>query len=128
MVASPPQDYEDTVAADPRIDALRAHMEVRENPRFTQDYYAADKRFIGNALQVFFRDGTATPRMQVDVPIGHRKRRAEGRPLLIRKFETSVDAHFPPKQAALVQGLFANAAKLDATSVNEFMSALVTSA
>ena len=59
-------DYEDEVAADPRIDALRALMQVRENPSFTQDYYAADKRYIGNALQVFFRDGSATPRIQVD--------------------------------------------------------------
>src|SRR6202047_4034843 len=121
-------DYEDAVAADARVDALRALMQVRENPQFTQDYYAADKRFIGNALQVFFRDGTATPRIQVDVPIGHRRRRAEGRPLLVKKFETSVAAHFSPKQATLIQSLFANPAKLDATSVNEFMSALVTSA
>jgi 2-methylcitrate dehydratase len=114
------------VAADVRVDALRALMQVRENPGFTADYYAPDKRYIGNALQVFFRGGAATPRIQVDVPIGHRRRRAEGRPLLIKKFETSVAAHFPPKQAALVQNLFANPAKLDATSVNEFMATLVT--
>jgi 2-methylcitrate dehydratase len=121
------QDYEDGVAADARVDALRALMQVRENPAFTQDYYAADKRYIGNALQVFFRDGSATPRIQVDVPIGHRKRRAEGRPLLIKKFEASVAAHFKAKQAALIQNLFANPLKLDAISVNEFMSTLVTS-
>src|SRR3984957_3658582 len=120
-------DYEDEVAADARVDALRALMQVRENPVFTQEYYAADKRYIGNALQIFFRDGSATPRIQVDVPIGHRKRRAEGRPLLIKKFEASVAEHFPAKQAALIQGLFANPLKLDATSVNEFISTLVTS-
>src|ERR1700691_558991 len=119
-------DYEDGVAADARVDALRALMQVRETPAFTADYYAPDKRYIGNALQVFFRNGSATPRIQIDVPIGHRRRRAEGRPLLIRKFETSVAAHFPPKQAALIQNLFANPVKLDATSVNEFMSTLVT--
>jgi len=102
-------------------------MEVRENAAFTKDYYAADKRYIGNALQVFFRDGSATPRVQIDVPIGHRRRRAEGRPLLVKKFEASVAAHFPPKQAALIQSLFANPAKLDALSVNEFVSALVLS-
>jgi len=61
------------------------------------------------------------------VPIGHRRRRAEGRPLLIKKFEASVAAHFPPRQSALIQSLFTNPAKLDAASVNEFMSALVTS-
>jgi 2-methylcitrate dehydratase len=120
------QDYEDNVAQDARIDALRRLMQVRENPGFTKDYYAADKRYIGNALQVFFRDGSATPRIQVDVPIGHRRRRVEGRPLLVQKFAASVAAHFSPKQSLLIQSLFANPAKLDATSVNEFMSALVT--
>ena len=68
-------DYEDGVAHDPRIDALRSCMVVRENPQFTADYYAADKRFIGNAIQVFFRDGTSTGRVHVDCPIGHRRRR-----------------------------------------------------
>jgi len=120
-------DYEDAVASDARIDALRACMQVRENASFTQAYYAADKRYIGNALQVFFRDGSATPRIQIDVPLGHRRRRAEGRPLLVQKFEAAVAAHFAPKQSVLIQTLFANPAKLDATSVNEFMSALVTS-
>src|SRR6267143_1341451 len=95
-------DYEDTVAADARIDALRARMQVRENPTFTQEYYAPDKRYIGNAVQVFFRDGTSSQRVQVDFPIGHRKRRAEGMPLLVKKFESSVDAYFQPKQAERV--------------------------
>jgi 2-methylcitrate dehydratase len=120
------QDYEDAVAADPRIDALREKMHVRENPGFTRDYYAADKRYIGNALQVFFRNGSATPRIEVDYPIGHRRRRAEGRPLLVKKFEAAVAAHFAAKQAVLIQSLFTNPAKLDTTSVNEFMAALVT--
>src|SRR5580704_9181270 len=84
------------------------------------------KRYIGNALQVFFRNGSATPRIEVDYPIGHRKRRAEGRPLLVKKFEAAVAAHFAAKQAALIQSLFTNPAKLDTTSVNEFMAALVT--
>src|SRR6266513_552979 len=74
-------DYEDAVAADARIDALRAKMQVRENPTFTEEYYAADKRYIGNAVQVFFRDGSHTARVQVDVPIGHRRRRADGMPV-----------------------------------------------
>jgi 2-methylcitrate dehydratase len=120
------EDYEDRVAADARVDALRERMQVRENERFTKDYYAPDKRYIGNALQVFFRDGAATPRIEVDVPIGHRRRRAEGRPLLVQKFAQAVAAHFSPKQSLLIQALFANPTKLDATSVNEFMSALVT--
>jgi 2-methylcitrate dehydratase len=119
-------DYEDAVAADPRIDALRERMQVRENPDFTRDYYAADKRYIGNALQVFFRDGSATARVQVDYPIGHRKRREEGMPVLVRKFETSVDAHFGPKQAERIKALFASPKSLDAMPVNELVAALVT--
>jgi 2-methylcitrate dehydratase len=118
-------DYEDAVAADPRIDALRARMQVRENPTFTEEYYAADKRYIGNALQVFFRDGTLSERVQVDYPIGHRKRRTEGMPVLVRKFEASVEAHFPAKQAERIKGLFRDAAALDALPVNELIAALV---
>jgi 2-methylcitrate dehydratase len=120
------QDYEDAIAADPRVDALRAKMQVRENPAFTADYYAADKRYIGNAVQVFFRDGSSTERVAVDFPIGHRKRRAEGMPVLVKKFQASVDAHYAPKQAERVKALFAKGAALDAMPVNELMAALVT--
>jgi 2-methylcitrate dehydratase len=119
-------DYEDQVAADPRIDALRAKMQVRENPVFTQEYYAADKRYIGNAVQVFYRDGSASERVQVDFPIGHRRRRAEGMPVLVKKFETSVEAHFPAKQAERIKALFARSGQLDALPVNELMAAMVT--
>jgi 2-methylcitrate dehydratase len=119
-------DYEDAVAADPRIDALRERMQVRENPTFTREYYAADKRYIGNAVQVFFRDGSATERVQVDFPIGHRKRRAEGMPVLVQKFVTSVEAHFGPKQAERIKALFVKPRQLDALPVNELMAAMVT--
>ena len=120
------EDYEDAVASDPRIDALRTKMQVRENVTFTQEYYAPDKRYIGNAIQVFFRDGSTTPRMQVDFPIGHRKRREEGMPVLVKKFEDSVAAHFSSKQAALVRETFANSSRLDAMPVNELVAAMVT--
>src|SRR6516225_6779394 len=119
-------DYEDAVAADPRIDALRARMEVRENPAFTREYYDPSKRYIGNAVQVFFRDGSASPRVQVDYPIGHRKRRAEGMPVLVKKFETSVDAHFGAKQAERIKALFATPKSIDVLPVNELVAALVT--
>jgi 2-methylcitrate dehydratase len=119
-------DYEDALAADPRIDALRAKTEVRENPAFTRDYYAADKRYIGNAVQVFFRDGSASERVEVDFPVGHRRRRAEGWPLLMNKFHASVGAHFKPKQADGIKTLFARGADLDALPLNELMAALVT--
>jgi 2-methylcitrate dehydratase len=120
------QDYEDEVARDVRIDALRARMQVRENPTFTAEYYAADKRFIGNALQVFFKDGSSTARVQVDYPIGHRRRRAEGMPVLVKKFESAVDAHFSARQAERIKALFAKPAQLDALPVNELMASLVT--
>jgi 2-methylcitrate dehydratase len=119
------QDYEDNIAHDPRIDALRGKMQVRENTTFTQEYYAADKRYIGNAVQVFFKDGTSTARTAVDFPIGHRKRRAEGMPVLVKKFESSVDAYFSAKQAERVKALFANP-KLDEMPVNELVAAMVT--
>ena len=118
-------DYEDSIANDPRVDRLRSVMQVRENPQFTQEYYAADKRYIGNAVQVFFRDGSSTPRIAVDYPIGHRKRRAEGMPVLVRKFEASVAAHFTPKQTESIKALFADRARLEQMPVQEFVAGLV---
>jgi 2-methylcitrate dehydratase len=118
-------DYEDGVAQDPRIDALRSRMVVRENPQFTADYYAADKRFIGNAIQVYFRDGTGTARVHIDCPIGHRRRRAEGYPVLVKKFASSIAAVFPEWQCRRIEALFADTARLDAMPVDEFVAQLV---
>jgi 2-methylcitrate dehydratase len=119
-------DYENDIASDPRVDALRGKMRVQENVTFTKEYYASDKRYIGNAIQVLFRDGSCTPRVQVDFPIGHRKRRAEGMPVLVKKFESSIAAYFSSKQSALIQSAFANPAKLDAMPVNELVATMVT--
>jgi 2-methylcitrate dehydratase len=119
-------DYEDQIALDPRVDALRSKMQVVENPAFTADYYDPDKRYIGNAIQVFFRDGTASERVQVDFPIGHRKRRAEGMPVLVRKFEASVAAHFGPKQTESIKKMFAEPAALAALPVSDFLARLVS--
>src|SRR6186713_1399567 len=105
-------DYEDDIAHDPRIDVLRARMEVKENTVFTKEYYERDKRHIGNAITIFLGDGTKL-QQRVDFPIGHRKRRAEGMPVLVRKFEDSVAAHFQPKQAARILQTFTDPAKLD---------------
>ncbi len=118
-------DYEDDIADDPRVDALRTKMEVRENPTFTAEYYAADKRYIGNAIQIFFRDGTKTERVQVDYPIGHRKRRSEGIPVLVAKFERSVAEVFPDAQCRRIRALFDDAARLDAMPVDEFVAQFV---
>ena len=115
------EDYEDKVAADSRIDALRARMEVRENSQFTRDYYDPARRYIGNAVQVFFKDGSKTERVAVDYPIGHRKRRAEGIPVLVKKFEQAIAGRLPAKQCAAIQVLCSEQKKLEATPVTEFM-------
>ncbi len=119
------RDYEDDVARDPRVDRLRHCMEVRENPQFTADYYAPDKRYIGNAVQVFFSDGSSSGRIQVDVPIGHRQRRAEGIPLLLRKFNDAVAALFPKAQCAAIRAAFEDPSRTDAMPVSEFMALFV---
>ena len=118
-------DYEDAIANDPRVDALRNKMQVSENTTFTQEYYAADKRYIGNAVQVFFDDGSKTARVAVDFPIGHRKRRAEGMPVLVQKFEASVAAHYSPKQTEAIKAVFADRARLEKMPVHEFVASLV---
>lgn len=113
-------DYEDAVAADPRIDALRRKMEVTENKQFTADYYDPDKRSIGNAVQVFFADGSHTERVAVEYPVGHRRRRAEGIPLLLDKFRKAVREQFSDAQAQAILDACADRAALEAMPVNEF--------
>jgi len=93
------EHYEEPIASDPRIPALIQKMEVRENPDFSRDYLDPEKRSIANAVQVFFRDGTATERVLVEYPVGHRRRRAEARPLLEEKFARAVARVFPAKRA-----------------------------
>jgi 2-methylcitrate dehydratase len=115
------EDYEDKAAADPRIDALRAKMEVIENPDYTRDYLDPKKRSIGNAVQVFFRDGTVTERIAVEYPVGHRRRRAEGVPLLLAKFESAVRGHYAAPQAEAILALCQDRAGIDAMPVKEFM-------
>jgi 2-methylcitrate dehydratase len=119
-------DYEDQIANDPRVDELRAKMQVKENPTFTQEYYDSNKRYIGNAVQVFFKDGSSSERVQVDYPIGHRKRREEGMPVLVKKFEASVAAHFGPKQTESIKALFTDRGALAAMTVSDFVAQLVT--
>ncbi|MEQ1860068.1 MAG: bifunctional 2-methylcitrate dehydratase/aconitate hydratase [Chthoniobacteraceae bacterium] len=114
--------YEDKVAADPRIDALRARMTAREDQRYSRDYLDPDKRSIANAVQVFFADGTSTPRVEVEYPIGHRRRRAEGIPLLVEKFERDMATHFDSARVAAVREMFA---RLDLVPVQEFVALLV---
>ena len=117
-------DYEDSAAADPRIDQLRARMVVEESAAYSRDYLAPDKRSIANAVQVFFADGTKTERVAVEYPIGHRRRRAEGIPLLRAKFEANVRGRFPASQAGRILELCESPDRLLATPVPEFMDML----
>ena len=118
-------DYEDDVAADPRIDSLRDKMEVRENEDFTRDYFDPRKRCVGNAVQVFFKDGSSTRRVEVGVPIGHRERREEGIPALQRKFVDSVSPKLAAGQWDSLDALCADRNKLAATAVDDFVALLV---
>lgn len=114
-------DYEDDVAADPRIDALRERMEVVENKTFSEEYLDPNKRAIGNSVQVFFKDGTQTDRIAVDYPIGHRRRRDEGIPELVKKFEKALATRFAPRQAQRIEAACGDQNRLEAMPVNEFM-------
>jgi 2-methylcitrate dehydratase len=119
------EHYEDAVAADPRIDALRAKMKVTEEPRYSKEYHDPDKRSIANAVQVFFTDGTSTPKVEVEYPIGHRRRRAEGIPVLERKFLDALRTRFPRGQAQGIYDLCLDADRLATTPVHEFMDRFV---
>lgn len=117
--------YLDEVAQDPRIDELRDKMEVVEQPRYSRDYLNAEKRSIANAVQIFFKTGDATEWVEVEYPIGHRRRRAEGIPLLERKFEESIAVGLPARQRRAAEHLFGNPDQLEATPVHEFMEIFV---
>ena len=118
-------DYEDDVAADPRIDALRDKMACVENPQYTKDYLDPEKRSIANAVQIFFKDGSQSENVAVEYPIGHRRRRAEGIPELIKKFKVNLARRFPLKQSQAILELCLNQRDLEAMPVNEFVDMLV---
>jgi 2-methylcitrate dehydratase len=114
--------YSDNVAADPRIDALRDRMEVRENETFTKDYFDPGKRGIGNAVQVFYKDGTSSDRVEVSYPIGHRRRRDEGIPVLVEKFRKAVAAHYDAAQAQAIEAAASSQDTLEAMPVTDFVA------
>jgi len=118
-------DYEDVVAVDPRIDALRAKMMCVEDKGFSRDYLDPEKRSIANGLTVEFADGTKLPEVAVEYPIGHRRRRAEGIPLLVEKFETNLARRFPPKQRRAILDLALDPSRLESTPVHEFVDHFV---
>jgi 2-methylcitrate dehydratase len=116
--------YEDGAAADPRIDALREKMTVAEDPRYTREYLDPDRRSIANAVQVFFADGTRTEKVEVEYPLGHRRRRAEGIPLLVEKARAAFAGHFGPERGGPLVEQFADREKLENQPVHAFMDRL----
>jgi len=118
-------DYEDDVAADPRIDALRDKITCVEDPQFTRDYHDPDKRSIANALTVTLKDGTVLPEVVVEYPIGHKRRRAEGIALLEAKFRTNLARRFAAKQQQAILAVSLDQNLLEAMPVHEYVDLYV---
>ena len=119
------EHYEDEAARDPRIDALRLKMQVIENPRYSADYLDPEKRSIANALTVEFNDGTKLAEVVCEYPIGHRRRRKEGMPVLVEKFKTNLARRFPAKQQQAILDVCLNAKRLQEMPVDEFVDLMV---
>ncbi len=120
------EDYEDSFhAANPIIDELREKMEIHENPTYTKEYLEPEKRSIANALQVFFKDGSSTEQVEINYPVGHRRRREEGIPLLEEKFKANLATRFPAKRSAKIFELCKDQKALEQTAVNDFMDLFV---
>ncbi|HTI47239.1 MAG TPA: bifunctional 2-methylcitrate dehydratase/aconitate hydratase [Casimicrobiaceae bacterium] len=118
-------DYEDVVAADPRIDALREKMVCVEDPQFTRDYLDPDKRSIANGITIEFDDGSRTDEVVVEYPIGHRRRRKEGMPVLLDKFKANLALRFADRQRQAILDVALDADRLSATPVHEFVDLMV---
>ena len=118
-------DYEEDIAADPRVDRLRDKMTCVEDPQFTRDYLDPAKRSIANGITIHFRDGTRTDEVVVEYPIGHRRRRAEGMPVLVEKFRTNLARRFPPKQQQAILDVALDTKRLAAMPVHEFVDLMV---
>ncbi|HEX3059191.1 MAG TPA: 2-methylcitrate dehydratase, partial [Usitatibacter sp.] len=120
------EDYEDAVAIDKRIDELRDKITCVEDKQFTKDYHDPQKRSIANALTVEFKDGKKLGEIVVEYPIGHKRRRKEGMPVLVEKFRTNLARRFPEKQRAAILELCLDQKQLEATPVHEFVDMMVT--
>ena len=120
------EDYEDSFhAANPIIDELREKMEIHENPTYSKEYLEPEKRSIANAMQVFFKDGSSTEQVEINYPVGHRRRREEGIPLLEEKFKANLATRFPAKRSAKIFDLCKDQKVLEQTAVNDFMDLFV---
>jgi 2-methylcitrate dehydratase len=114
------EDYEDDVASDPRIDALREKMIINEDKRYSVEYHEADKRSIANKIQIHFNDGTSTDEIEVEYPIGHKRRREEGIPVLEKKFLNNLQITYTQDKCEEIYSLCTNQQKLENTSVIDF--------
>ena len=119
------EDYEDDVASDPRVDQLREKMFIEEDNRYSQEYLEADKRSIANSIQIFFTDGSSTEKIEVEYPIGHRRRREQGIPLLVEKFERNLATQFSDQRCQEILSLCLDQESLETTSVPEFMNLFI---
>jgi 2-methylcitrate dehydratase len=118
-------DYEDAVASDPRIDELRAKIECIEDKLFTRDYHDPEKRSIANGLTLRFKDGTSLPEVVVEYPIGHKRRRAEGIPLLEAKFRTNLARRFAPAQQQKILDVSLDQERLERMTVPDYVDLYV---
>ncbi len=118
-------DYEDRAAANPAIDQLRERMQVIEDARYSREYHEPDKRSIANAVQVFFKDGSSTGKVAVEYPVGHRRRRDEGLPLLLVKFQSNCATRFPASQVESIMDAFSDGARFEAMSVPDIVDLLL---
>jgi 2-methylcitrate dehydratase len=116
------EDYEDEAASDPRIDELRARMVCEELPAYSHDYLDPFKRSIANAVQIFFKDGSATPNIAVEYPVGHRRRRDEAIPQLFEKFRANMSTRYREVQIDEIIERFSQPDELDETPVHEFVN------
>ena len=114
------EHYEDDVASDPRVDALREKMTIKEDKRYTEEYLEADKRSIANKIQIFFSDGSSTDAIEVEYPIGHKRRREEGIPVLENKFKNNLGKIFEDEKVNSILSKCLDQDQLEAMSVLDF--------
>ena len=117
--------YEDATAKDLRVDALRAKMVVKENKRYSREYLEPDKRSIANSVQVFFKDRKSTPKIEVEYPVGHRRRREEAIPLLMNKFKANLVSRLAAHRVENILNICNDPARMEAMPVHEFIEHFV---
>ena len=118
------EDYEDDVASDPRVDALREKMVINEDKRYSEEYHEADKRSIANRIKIHFTDGSSTDEVEVEYPIGHKRRREEGIPVLEQKFLKNLEISYDSEKCDEIYALCTDQNKLENTTVIEFQELL----